>query len=70
MKNIEIRNKKPIKSLNPDMIISSDAAGGQKGGWGAHCEGKSTVEFSRETTTHKSVRIEDSFPGNKNINQT
>jgi len=42
LNNIEIRNGKPIRILKPDLIISSDAAGGQKGGWGAHCEGKST----------------------------
>ena len=33
---------KPIKILPPEMTITSDAAGGPLGGWGAHCQGLST----------------------------
>lgn len=37
LENMTIRNGKPIKIQSPDLVISSDAARGQQGGWGAHC---------------------------------
>ena len=40
--NLRLLNGKPIKIQPPDLIISSDAAKGLQGGWGAHCGKVST----------------------------
>jgi len=39
---MRLKNGNPIQIQPPDLLISSDAAGGHQGGWGAHC-GKVSV---------------------------
>ena len=47
IENFSAENGKAISILLPDIIISSDAAKGNMGGWEAHCSQSSTGGYGQ-----------------------
>ena len=55
--NITLLNGNPIRLNPPDLVMSTDAAKGKSGGWGAECQGLPTRGTWKEDERHLSINM-------------